>query len=167
MSLIIVRFAGAIVILHMSDNFVRLDVSEISAGLSRSYKEFLDCFFSDISEEARRRLVPVDARWEEDRNEFFYYSFGCVVLSEGEEVIGKLLLDCQQEPSLRKGYLRSIVIEGEDFGYYFTRYFGCIDDAVMVLDMLHKGEREEARKFVGGLPDTAAEWAFREERRGR
>ena len=167
MSWIIVRFACEIGSIHMSSNHVGPDVRRISAGLSSSFGMFLDCFFGDVSAGVRRRLRPVDVRWEEDGEEFFYYCFGCVVMSEDGNVSGGLLLDSQSEETLRKGYLRSILIDGEDFGYSFIRYFGCIDDAVRVLDMLRGGDSAGVRAFVGGLPDNAADWAYRDEREGR
>lgn len=167
MSGIIVRFAGGIGSVHMSSSFAVPDVSRISAGLSGSFRVFLDCFFGDISVGVRRRLRPVDVRWEEDGEEFFYYCFGCVVMSEDGDVSGRLLLDSQSEGTLSKGYLRSILIDGEDFGYSFIRYFGCIDDAVRVLDMVCAGDYEGAREIVGRLPDNAADWAYRDEREGR
>lgn len=167
MSRIIVRFAGEIGSVHMSSNYVGPDVRRISAGLTSSFGVFLDCFFGDVSVGVRKRLRPVDVRWEEDGEEFFYYCFGCVVLSEDGDVSGRLLLDSQSEGTLSKGYLRSILIDGEDFGYSFIRYFGCIDDAVRVLDMVRGGDVAGARAFVCGLPDNAADWAYRDEREGR
>lgn len=167
MSVIIVRFAGEIGSVHMSSSFAVPDVRRISAGLFGSFSVFLDCFFGDVSDGVKRRLHPVDVRWDEDGEEFFYYCFGCAVLSEDGEVVGRLLLDSQSEGILRKGYLRSILIDGEDFGYSFIRYFGCIDDAVRVLDMVRAGDYEVARDIVGRLPDNAADWAYRDEREGR
>ena len=184
MSWIIVRFACEIGSIHMSSNHVGPDVRRISAGLSSSFGMFLDCFFGDVSAGVRRRLRPVDVRWEEDGEEFYLLRVGNAAgsflpavrdaaeelargIAEDGNVSGRLLLDSQSEETLRKGYLRSILIDGEDFGYSFIRYFGCIDDAVRVLDMLRGGDSAGVRAFVGGLPDNAADWAYRDEREGR